>query len=727
MERIGNQLDTLIGTSIGGYTLTRLLGAGGMGSVYLANDPAIGQQVAVKIIRTDLSDFTDSATAQMALDRFRQEARAVASLDHLHILQLYRYGEEPTPSGSRAYMIMQYRPEGSLADWLRRRADLAITGKAQSAPAEFSQSLPLNWPLSLDETNTYLQQAASALQYAHDRGIVHRDVKPANFLLRIDPQNRTVYLLLSDFGLAKVFTASSATSTILGTPTYMAPEQFDGATRPESDQYALAVMIYYLLSGHPPFGGDALQLMRQHLTSNVPAITSFHPAIAPALNGILARALAKQPEQRFPSVMAFAEAFNQILKGGPSAQFLSTPTQVAPQAFANSPQPYYPSPATPVSPLVLPPAANPTPAFANMAPGITPSAGLNQQAAGWTNTQVPPPQSSPGPLPGSQKVNRRGALGWIVGGTAIGVAGAGIGVYFFLQSRLPQNAIAVLAGHTNIVTSLSWQNGGSKLASGSLDQTVRLWSASGGSALQILQRLSPVRSVSWSVDGNLLAAGADDSNLALWEADGSSTQKLSHWGASIRALAWLRNDYVFLGTYGLGLHAFDLQNTKHYGKDDLIRVNSISLSPDGSLLVVALEDGDIYFADIAQNWQSIYNFNASLGAALAVAWSPDGNYVAVGYANNTAIVYNASSKQAQYTLKHNGAVYGLAWNPVSSTPMLASGAGDNTVNIWNLGAGTQSQTIYHGHSQAVLALAWSKTILASASQDKTIILWQPPT
>src|SRR5437879_2712196 len=160
-------MDTLVGTSIGGYTLVKLLGVGGMGSVYLANDPTIGQQVAVKIIRTDLDAYTDSAAASTALDRFRQEARAVASLDHLHILPLYRYGEEETQSGPRAYMIMQYRPEGSLWDWLRSRADFAA-GHIQPTQAELSSGLPINWPLGLEEVAEYLQQASSALQYAHD-------------------------------------------------------------------------------------------------------------------------------------------------------------------------------------------------------------------------------------------------------------------------------------------------------------------------------------------------------------------------------------------------------------------------------------------------------------------------------------------------------------------------------------------------------------------------------
>ncbi len=107
----------------------RLLGSGGMGAVYLAEDPDIGQQVAIKLVRTDTSDFLDAVCAAAAAEHFKQEARAVASLDHLHILPLYRYGEEETSSGKRAYIIMQYCPEGSLWDWLRRRA-----GPVQGVP-----------------------------------------------------------------------------------------------------------------------------------------------------------------------------------------------------------------------------------------------------------------------------------------------------------------------------------------------------------------------------------------------------------------------------------------------------------------------------------------------------------------------------------------------------------------------------------------------------------------
>ena len=154
----------------------------------------------------------------------------------------------------------------------------------------------------------YLRQAASALQYAHDRGIIHRDIKPANFLLRVY-DGRTIDLLLSDFGLAKFFASSSATSSILGTPTYMAPEQFEGNAKPATDQYALAIMIYLFLAGHAPFEGEPLRLMHQHLMQEPPPIRTFVPTLPQGLEPVFAKALAKKPAHRYPSIAEFARAF----------------------------------------------------------------------------------------------------------------------------------------------------------------------------------------------------------------------------------------------------------------------------------------------------------------------------------------------------------------------------------------------------------------------------------
>ena len=333
-------METLVGITISGYTLTRVLGSGGMGTVYLAEDKAIGQQVAIKVIRAgDDEIYTEMISKEQAAERFRQEARAVASLDHLHILPLYRYGEEETAYGRQAYMVMQYRPEGSFMDWQKRRAGKVLSEATDQRSSQtvtpLPPGLPTNWPLNIEEAADYLMQAASALQYAHDHGIIHRDIKPANFLLRFDTNpatgKRNAFLLLSDFGLAKFYCSSGATSSILGTPIYMAPEQFNGNAGPGSDQYALAVMIYYLLAGRPPFMGDPIYLLSQHLNADPPPIRTFVPTLPAGIEQALARALAKNPSERYSSVSAFAEDFMHYTN---NQQYNPSRTLTAPPLFS---------------------------------------------------------------------------------------------------------------------------------------------------------------------------------------------------------------------------------------------------------------------------------------------------------------------------------------------------------------------------------------------------------
>ncbi|MEO8956981.1 MAG: serine/threonine-protein kinase [Ktedonobacteraceae bacterium] len=742
-----DRVDTLIGTSLGGYTLLKFLGSGGMGVVYLAEDPAIGQQVAIKIVRSDETDFSATSSAVQAIERFKQEARAVAHLDHLHILPLYRYGEEETDHGPQAYMVMQYRPEGSLWDWLRRRAGLANSQALASTPL-LPPGLNSEWPLSLDEAGEYLRQAASALQYAHDHGIIHRDIKPANFLLRIEPDN-TIHLLLSDFGLAKFFSSNSATSTVLGTPIYMAPEQFDGIAEPASDQYALAVMIYQFLAGRPPFEGDPLQLMHQHMSTTPPPLRSFVPTLPDEIGDVFARALAKDAKDRYPSIIAFAQAFAQgrIAKPYSFVPPFSLPTMgmdnrkrrppVAGLLPLSNPEPLSTVHIQERQQLSQPLAASPY-----NAPTVNdaPSNQVNQatvfptpitQDAMHTSGQPflapiasSPPLSPPDAVPFlQQKVSRRSALGWIVGGVAaIGITG-GAGLYFYYRYQLPAHALHILRGHTNTVTSVNWSPDGTQLASGSRDNTARLWSgASEQSILTYRGHSSTVFTVAWSRAGHLIASGSKDKTVQVWDATGTVHNTFENLGGTVSSLVWLHNGLgLFVGTLNDGVYELILSSGHAIGQGSKTIVRSMALSPNGSYLAVGLESGIIAVTDLRGTHKTNQYYTGHLGPVHALAWSKNSAWLATGSTDKVARIWDVASTQTIHTLPHQGFVTSVAWDPNSLT-RLATGCSDKSVNLWDVNSSTR--TIYNGHTDVVTTVSWGTNGLASGSADQTIIIWQ---
>ena len=278
------------------YHPVRLLKKGGMGEVYLAEDAKLNRRVAMKVIHTDIVKYADDEEAREAMRLFLREAQVVAKLDHPNILPLYDAGEKNVEGITLMYMVMPLRKEGSLADWLHR----------------YHSGIPLS-PRIVERI---VRQAASALQYAHERNIIHQDVKPSNFLIRDTVQHTAqMYLQLADFGVAKLTTTTTSHSQIIrGTPTHMAPEQWEGQAVPASDQYALAVMVYELLTGQPPYeGGNHQQMWYQHSYVKPPPPSSLNPQLPDSLDSVLLRALAKTPRERYSSISAFALAFRQAL------------------------------------------------------------------------------------------------------------------------------------------------------------------------------------------------------------------------------------------------------------------------------------------------------------------------------------------------------------------------------------------------------------------------------
>ncbi len=271
-----NKLAERVGQQVGDYRLLRLLGGGGFGQVYLAEHIRNHSYAAVKILQARLTNGEE-------LKAFINEARTFR-LKHPHIVPLLDFG---IAFNDVPYLVMEYASNGTL----RERH-------------------PLGSQVPLPAVVSYVNQVASALQYAHDLYLIHRDVKPENMLVGTKGE-----ILLTDFGIAAVAhnsqTMNSQRVDIGGTVSYMAPEQLEGKPRPASDQYALGVLTYEWLSGKRPFKGTPMEVMVQHMAAAPASISLTAPMLTPEVERVVFTALAKDPRQRFDSMRAFADALTQ--------------------------------------------------------------------------------------------------------------------------------------------------------------------------------------------------------------------------------------------------------------------------------------------------------------------------------------------------------------------------------------------------------------------------------
>ena len=274
-----------VGQQLGNYRLSRLIGQGGFAEVYLGEHIHLNTQAAIKVLQMRLTASN--------LEQFRNEARTIASLVHPNIVRVLDFGvEDGIP-----FLVMDYAPNGTLC-----------------------QRHPKGGRLTPATIVPYVKQVAAALQYAHDRRLIHRDVKPENMLVGCNED-----VLLSDFGLVMIAqsTSSQTTKEMVGTLPYMAPEQINGKPRPASDQYALGIVIYEWLSGERPFQGTPVEIATQHLMSPPAPLYGKVAGISPAVEEVVFTALAKDPQRRFASVHAFATAFEQACQTPHSASLVS--------------------------------------------------------------------------------------------------------------------------------------------------------------------------------------------------------------------------------------------------------------------------------------------------------------------------------------------------------------------------------------------------------------------
>jgi len=274
-------MQDFIGTHFGQYKILASIGEGGMGMVYRARDTLLNRDVAVKVLPPELARDREFVT------RFRREAETAASLDHPHIVAIYNIGEQ----NGVHYLAMRL-----------------LEGQPLNHILKHSGALPLERALHITE------QLARALDYAHARGVIHRDVKPANIMVGEDE-----HVTLMDFGIAKAVMGSklTRTGTMIGTPEYMAPEQFTGETVDlRADIYALGVVLYEMLTGRVPFTGETpVSISHGHVYQQPAPPRQLNAQIPSAVEQVLLRGLAKRPDERYPNAGALAEALRAAVHG----------------------------------------------------------------------------------------------------------------------------------------------------------------------------------------------------------------------------------------------------------------------------------------------------------------------------------------------------------------------------------------------------------------------------
>jgi len=294
--------NNLIGTRLGKYEIQTEIGRGGMGAVYKGYDLALDRHVAVKVLAPHL------VWARESVERFLREARAAARLSHASIVTIHDVGQE----AGWYYFVMEYLEGQTLTEAIQERG-----------------------PLPPGEVLSILRPLADALDYAHQRGLVHRDVKPGNVMV-----SSAGSATLTDFGIARAAqeTRLTSTGTIVGTPEYMSPEQAKGlAVDARSDQYSLAVVAYEMLSGQVPFEAEStLALLHKIVYDPLPPIREINPDLPLGVEAVLRKALAKDPGDRYEGTSGFVEALGRALAG---EEIVKKPTLVIKPAAVPEPAP----------------------------------------------------------------------------------------------------------------------------------------------------------------------------------------------------------------------------------------------------------------------------------------------------------------------------------------------------------------------------------------------------
>lgn len=717
---------TWTGRTIGGrYQLDALIGAGGMSSVYRATDPNLRRVVAVKLIHPHLSINPDF------VHRFKEEAAVVASLRHPNIVQVHDFNNE----GDTYYMVMEYVAGETLQARLRR-----VNAAGRNLP--------------IAEALNICRQVCDAAAYAHRHDLIHRDIKPANIMLDVNGQ-----AILMDFGIVKIVggTQHTATGATIGTAVYMSPEQIRSERVDErSDIYSLGVMLFEMLSGHPPFEADsALTLMMMHLNDPIPDPSTLRSEVPPALAAIVVKALAKNPRQRYQTATEMGDDLLKVqaaLQTQPTETPTLIPTVVEP-------------PTSPVGELAAPPAVllateaeTPQPSDAaakteaeppeEAVPGVS-GPTLHEEAAPEMSALSLSEEAAPMPLMSEtaaqpdiatpepktvQETPPTVPVTLIEGEAVPGMPSPTLAEAVVATPGGSEKAPIEEAEPAGETSSRQPETGpppkgasrrwlrwlllgiGLLVLAGLVYGGIWLSGQRRPPSEQFMPIERPVIPITLGNQSRLV-------NLGTWGIDASSRQLAFSPDSELLASAnnrdWTRfSDYEYYAALWRAepgeLHAHLTGHTA--------TIRSLDFSPDGSLLATTADDALINIWQVADGGQ-LRTIESSEGAINSIDFSPNGKLLAGAYWNGAALwqVSNGNLLRTYSTDEVN--LRAIAFSPDGE--LLAGGSETGDIYIWQVGDGALLRTL-SGHSEIISRLAFSPDggQLTSASEDDTVKVWQ---
>ena len=647
------ELGAALRESIPGYEILSELGRGGMGVVYKARHHGLNRLVALKMLLSGVH------LSGRELQRFRREAAAVAGLHHPHIVQIYEIGEH----GGRPYFSLEYIEGGSLHHKL----------KGQPLPARDSAAT--------------IEKLARAIHYAHLRGLVHRDLKPANILLTLDGLPK-----ITDFGLAKHLHAGSQhtqTGTVMGTPSYMAPEQAMGHSRdvgPGADVYALGAILYEMLCGQPPFRSETpLDTMLQVASRDPTPLSRLQPSVPQDLGTICMKCLEKEPHKRYTTALELAGDLQRFLEG--------EPIQARPVGTIERTYKW----------------ARRRPALAGLIVlgAFTVVAGFSGMTWLWKveadrNTRIQQAQTE----------------------MAAALVRAENSLYGNRIALAEREWLASNIGRARMLL----RECKPELRSWEWHYLNRLCHAD---LLTLRGHDAPIYSLSFSPDGQHILSASSDQAVKVWDGVNGKLQH-THFGSSGRdrsagAVFSLDGRHVLYAGGGPVLHTWDVKTGQevHTGKRPAAKVFCTTYSPDRRRLAGGGLDGVVTIWDLATDKEVTLKGHA--GVVQSLAFDPRGRYLASAGQDGNVRIWDTSSGNLIRTIAaHSSPVTQVAYSP-EGFRVVSTGA-DSTVRVWEALSG-KALAIFRGHHQPVTCAAFSpngKTV-ATAGRDQVVRVWNAAT